>query len=197
MRRFHNVWTPVPKPDQVWRRAAESYPYLDIEVGAGVGYHAIQYARAHPDRFLIAIEKTSEKFTKFQNRLNHHEPIPNLFALQANAIQFIAQNIGEEEVNRYFILYPNPYPKAKQKNKRFMHMPFMYEMIKTLRSKGELTLSTNMSFYYEEAKQVLREVFEMRSVQDEKLPFNFTPRTHFEKKYLARGEECFNIIFRK
>ncbi len=56
----------IPKP----KSETFSYPEmpLDIEVGCGVGLHPIQYSLANPDRFLVALEHTREKFEKFHRR---------------------------------------------------------------------------------------------------------------------------------
>lgn len=169
--------------------------FLDIEIGCGVGFHPLFYARSNPGRFLIAIEKTSDKFDKFQRRYLNHKSPQNLIPIHANAVAWITHFIKPNTVDRYFILYPNPYPKDPQK--RFFAMPFMKYLIETLKKGGQITLATNEKDHYEEAKQLAIEYWNLDLVEDRIVLAKEQPRTHFEKKYLERGEICYNLIFAK
>ena len=174
---------------------------LDIEIGCGVGWHPIAYARKHPNRYLVAIEHTAEKFEKFARRLRRNPAARNLLAVHANAISWITHEVTTQSVDRYFLLYPNPYPKAKQRNQRWHAMPFMERLIATLKPGGELILATNLPAYAEEAEDLLVQHWGLiparkRLLMLPTLPEGF-PRTHFEKKYLEAGQICFDLVFRK
>jgi tRNA G46 methylase TrmB len=184
----------IPRPD--WDgRINRGYHFLDIEIGCGVGFHPISYARKNPDRLLVAVEKTTKKFEKFKRRFLNHKSPANLIPVHANAVAWITHYIQPESVDRYFILYPNPYPKNPQK--RFFAMPFMAYLIETLKPHGEITLATNEKFHADEARELGVQQWNLKLIKDEILPLDSTPRTHFEKKYLARGEACFNLKFLK
>lgn len=186
--------TEIPKP--IWDKELPSnFQNLDIEIGCGVGFHPIFYARNNPDRLLVAIEKTSEKFAKFERRyVNHHSPF-NLVPVHANAVAWITHYVKPLSVDKYFILYPNPYPKDPQK--RFFVMPFMTHLLETLKVGGHITLATNELFYAEEARKFASEYWKLEILEDSIVPISQQPRTHFEKKYLERGDICYNLIFAK
>lgn len=195
--KFRPIWQPIPKQAQSWRLAQNQRP-LTIEIGPGVGLHPIQYARQHPDRYIVAIEKTTEKFNKFYGRLENHPQLDNIFAVHANAIEWITKNIGHEEVSHYFLLYPNPYPKQAQQNKRLMNMPFMEHLIATMRPGATLTMATNMEFFYQEAKQQWDNVPCFKLNADLILDNSSqAARTHFERKYLAAGQKCYQLVYLK
>jgi tRNA G46 methylase TrmB len=196
MRRFKNPFAGRPENSE-FRQKKLPTQKLVVEIGCGVGLHPIQYAKSNPDAFIIAIEKTREKFLKFKGRLENHPELGNIYPVHASALHWIPQNILQEEVDQYFILYPNPYPKEKQKNKRFMHMPFMDYLLKTLKPGGLLEMATNKEFYYLEARNAMQNEWGMQLVSDMLVAKNTAPRTHFEKKYLLRGEHCYNMLFRK
>lgn len=170
---------------------------LDVEIGCGVGFHALRYAEAHPDRQLIAFERTVEKFEKFERRVRHHPKLANLFPVHGDAIAWITHSFLPESVDRYFILYPNPYPKESQRNLRFHFMPFFTRLRDTLKRGGSLTIATNEEFYAEEARHELRERWGMKLVDCRVISADARPRTHFEKKYLERGERCWNLVWTK
>jgi tRNA G46 methylase TrmB len=184
----------IPRP-QIDVKIPSQYSFLDIEIGCGVGFHPIDYGKKNPQRLLIAIEKTKEKFDKFERRLKKHPEIQNVVALHTNAIWWITHNVRECTVDRYFILYPNPYPKDEQK--RFFQMPFMSHLVETLKFGGTITLATNEKFYFEESLENAQKIWKLKVLENRILDFGEQPRTHFEKKYLERGENCYNLVLKK
>ncbi len=170
---------------------------LDVEIGCGVGLHPIQYAQAHPDRYLVAIEHMREKFAKFQRRVAHHH-LPNLLPVHANAISWISHCLHDNTVDNFFLLYPNPNLKGRDFHKRWYAMPFMEKMIACLRPSGRIHLATNIERYALEARANFEQVWHLKTLRFERLQERaWVPRTHFEKKYLARQQTCFDMIFEK
>ena len=58
-------------------------------------------------------------------------------------------------------------------------------------------LATNILDYWQEAQQYFTQVWHLEIVSSSILSAEFIPRTHFEKKYLSRGEVCYNLIVKK
>lgn len=174
---------------------------LDVEIGSGVGKHAIEYALKNPKRTLIAIDKSLVRHQKMMDQIHKHGKISNLIPIRENAVWFVTHEIQKEMVENYFFLYPNPYPKKRQGNKRWHRMPFMQHVIETLKPGGKIHVATNMKFFAEEAEEYLSKIWNLKLVEKisykglEQIPF--PPRTHFEKKYLERGQTCWNFIFLK
>lgn len=187
----------MPKPPDFHELKWSKSQPLDIEIGCGVGFHPIRYCLANPDRQLIAFEKTQEKMERFQSRLKNHPSLKNLTAIHGDAIAWITYGISSSQVDRYFTLYPNPYPKPAQRNKRFHAMPFNAHLLDSLKKNGQLILASNESFYCEEAIDFYTGHWGLKLVQEETLGAFHIPRTHFEKKYLSRGEVCRNLVFEK
>jgi len=74
-------------------------------------------------------------------------------------------------------------------------MPFFEFLISRLSPNGSITLASNIPEYIAEAEQQLKDVW--------KLPYekqtiaSDSARTHFEIKYLERGELCQQLIIAK
>ncbi|MGE3260301.1 MAG: SAM-dependent methyltransferase [Bacteriovoracia bacterium] len=187
----------IPLPPDFSPLALRTGMPLDIEIGCGVGFHPLKYARENPGRQLVAFERTAEKFARFQGRLAHHPALPNLRAIHGDAIPWITHGVSPGSVDRYFLLYPNPYPKESQRNLRFHEMPFFSVIVETMRVGGLLTLATNMDFYRAGAKEKITGEWGLELVTEGIVPAHAEPRTHFEKKYLARGEICWDLVFRR
>jgi tRNA (guanine-N(7)-)-methyltransferase len=167
---------------------------LNIEVGCGVGLHPIQYALQHPHERIIAIERTSHKFSKFNRRLANHN-VKNLFAAHTEATIFLPHLIEKTSVHRYFFLYPNPYPKSKHKNLRWGNSLFMQFVKETLLPQGELHFATNIKSYADELVTNLEAIgFKVNAYSE--VPTS-SRRTHFEIKYLKMGETCYSLVFKK
>lgn len=192
IRPFNKAAIPKPPGEAI----ALQTPHLFVEIGAGQGLFAVQFPQMYPDATLIAIERTQTRFAQLHQRITHN-PCPNVIPIRANAVHWIAHYLAEQSVDAYFILYPNPYPKASQRNKRFHAMPFMGHLIATLKPGGTLTLATNQAFYHAEAKAMLTQVWNLTCVSDRLISTGDRPRTHFEKKYLERGDRCTELVFRK
>lgn len=179
-----------------FKRAA-FFRAVDLEIGAGVGRFAIQRAQRYPDRALIAIEKTSERFGKFQRRILNHPGLTNLIAVHSEAASVITHFVPEQSLDSIFILYPNPYPKAKHRNLRWHNRAFMGFLLARLKPRGTVTVATNDEDYYLEALEMFGNAWHLDLVENRRILSTEPPRTHFEKKYLDRGEDCRNLVFKK
>ncbi len=182
----------VPKSEKFPEFTLPEPPY-DIEVGCGVGYHPIQYANRFPERTLIAIERTHERFSKFLGRVKGNGVGSNLIPIHSDALIWIVHHIPMNSVGRYFFLYPNPFPK----NKRWYTLPFMQYVIESLQDEGTISMATNIEELFLEAKKYFRDYWNLSIQEAKKIEKDSEPRTHFEKKYLSRGEECWNLVVSK
>lgn len=166
---------------------------IDLEIGCGVGLHPIRRALEHPERSLIALEHTRVKFDKFWGRyLNHNEP-KNLAPVHDNAISWVADHDFVDKFEEIFLLYPNPNPKRR--NQRWFCMPFFVCLIRSLKPGGRVTLATNLEFYFNEARAMALEEWKLTVISAG--VYEGVPRTHFEKKYMERGETCYQLVVQK
>lgn len=73
-------------------------------------------------------------------------------------------------------------------------MPFMAKVIETLVPGGKIHLRTNEEFYKEEAKHYLSDCWNLNLLEEETVQEGLT---HFERKYLERGQSCYKLVFQK
>lgn len=170
---------------------------VDVEIGAGQGLHAIQYCLQNPERTLIAIERTQNKFSSLKRRAENHPHIRNLVPLRADAVSVVTHMLSDKSIERFFLLYPNPYPKQRQANQRWHRHPFITCLHQKLVNGGSLSLATNLEWYASEAVLWLGNSGLFRLLEQRRVFKGERPRTHFEKKYLERGETCFDLRFEK
>ena len=163
-----------------------------VEIGAGKGKHALLFSAQNPQSQLIAIERTREKFLAMQKQ-HQIEGQANLTPIHADALPWVVHALYPQQVQQFFILYPNPEPHNPAQ--RWLNMPFFEFLISRLAHQGTVTLASNIPEYIAEAEQQLINVWKLPFVK-EVIPTT-SARTHFEVKYLERGELCQQLIISK
>src|SRR5690242_9585049 len=93
----------VPKPNLEVALNIEGYRGLDLEIGAGQGLHAMRYSAENPDRLLLAVERTVERFAQLARRQADHRR-ENLRIFHADAVSSVTHFLPEESLDRVFLL---------------------------------------------------------------------------------------------
>lgn len=163
-----------------------------VEIGAGKGKHALLFSASNPDKQLIAVERTREKFVAMQKQ-HVIEAQNNLQPIHADALPWVVHALFPAQVQQFFILYPNPEPHNPAQ--RWLNMPFFEFLLSRLEVGGTITLASNIPEYIAEAQQQLIDVWKLPFVKEVIAPDS--ARTHFEIKYLQRGELCQQLIITK
>lgn len=197
MRRFRPDLIPQPRLLSPFDFPGFGKP-VDLEIGCGVGMHSIRYAETHPNRTLIAVEHTQERFSKFYRRFLSHGSPSNLLPVHANAMSFVAHHIPPDSIARIFFFYPNP---PKSKGDIWYERPFFDFLLTRLQSDGMIRWVSNLETYGPEMDKWVRGRSDLewlccREVAD--IPSAvIRPRTHFERKYLERQERCWDRVLMK
>ena len=165
---------------------------LVLEIGAGKGKHALSFAMQNPDKHLIAIERTRNKFEAFK-KLAAQQNSANLTAIHADAIAWIVHAIAPNSIDSIYILYPNP--EQHNPNQQWLNMPFFEFLLSRLQVGGEIILATNIETYMDNAEQQANEVWCLPNTRSQVV--SSSQRTHFEVKYLARQETCWELGMKK
>lgn len=163
-----------------------------VEIGAGKGKHALLFSGQNPNKKLIAVERTREKFLAMQKQ-HGIEGQSNFQPVHADALPWVVHALFPAQIEQFFILYPNPEPHNPAQ--RWLNMPFFEFLISRLQVGGTITLASNIPEYIEEAQKQLIDVWKLPFVK-EVIPAT-SARTHFEIKYLERGELCQQLIITK
>ncbi|AAZ18911.1 probable methyltransferase [Psychrobacter arcticus 273-4] len=165
---------------------------LVLEIGAGKGKHALSFAMQNSDKYLIAIERTRNKFEAFK-KLAAQQNSANLTAIHADAIAWIVHAIAPNSIDSIYILYPNP--EQHNPNQQWLNMPFFEFLLSRLQAGGKIILATNIETYMDNAEQQANEVWCLPNTRSQVA--SSSQRTHFEVKYLARQETCWELSMKK
>lgn len=171
---------------------AINHPQIALEIGAGKGKHALQFAQQQPQMPLYAIERTREKYTVMQ-ALSTAAQLDTFYPIHADAIPWVVHALNPAQVQQCFILYPNPEPHNA--SQRWLNMPFFEFLLSRLADDATIVLASNIADYIAEAELQLQQLWKLPYVK-QKIASD-SARTHFEVKYLARGELCQQLIISK
>lgn len=105
--------------------------YIIIDSGCGVGLSSVKIARLNPsipviglDRSFVRLSKSASNVYNSENMESSESPA-NLILLRAEISDFLLLILRERVewvVRAHYLLYPNPYPKAKHLQRRWHGM---------------------------------------------------------------------------
>ncbi len=191
MRKFNADHIPIPQHNP---RFPQNRGALHLEIGAGVGKHALGFAESNKESYLVALERTMAKFNKFYRAYEQAGCPNNLLPIHADAIHWLVHNVNQPSFHSIFILYPNPEPKNK--NQRWIHSPAFGFLWDLLLPAGKLYLASNLPHYIEEFYQGARENWQIHKRRRYPIAKG-SDRSHFEAKYLKRGDVCQEVELQK
>ena len=189
---FKSQLVPRPQINTYVPLLEEKNSCWELEIGAGNGEFSYHRAFQNPQINIVAIEKTRHQFKKMDSE---NKP-SNLWTLHTNAVWWVTHFVPENFLSSIFILYPNPYPKKKQFNLRWVNRPFMDFLLRRLKKNGILEIRTNEKFYFQETLDQMKKKFSYMKCHKVCRIQNQNPETVFERKYLSRMP-CYKINFIK
>ena len=111
---------------------------LWLEVGFGGGEHALAQVRAHPEATLIACEVFENGICSLLSALvpegdEAEAPLPPNLHLWTDDARVLLRTLPDASLDRLFLLFPDPWPKARHAKRRFVHpamLPLLARVLK-------------------------------------------------------------------
>ncbi len=173
---------------------------VHIEIGSGRGTFLLNQAKELPDDNFLGIEWANKYYRHAVDRIGRWG-LKNVRIIQTEAAGFIADFLPDNCVNCYHIYFPDPWPKRKHHKRRLLCPDNLQQLIRTLKTGGQIRIATDHADYFEEIKQ-------LTAAQNEKLEeVEFLPAsgagneektgTNYERKFLKRGKNIYTLALRK
>ena len=132
-----------------WRaQFAHKEAPLCLEIGMGRGGFAFAMAFRHPECNYLALEIRPEMIYTALER--HGQPPDNLRFLWCDATR-LSEIIGNGELAKIYINFPDPWPKKRHAKRRLVHPKFLALYRQALSAEGELLFKTDQANLYQEA----------------------------------------------
>ena len=127
---------------------------IDVELGCADGRFSFELAKAHPDRFVVGLD-IREKIIERNLRRVRLEGPPNLTFAYVNINVDLDRVFGTAAVDRFHLLFPDPWFKARHHKRRVVDPWALGVMRRQLRPGGELHVASDV---YEIALEALAEL---------------------------------------
>jgi tRNA (guanine-N7-)-methyltransferase len=177
-------WPEVPfaiTPRETW-----------LEVGFGGGEHAFELAAGNPDVGYIAAEVFETGICSLLSRIapDHVEqpaPPANLRLFTDDARPLL-RGMADGALSKLFLMFPDPWPKARHAKRRFVHPELVAETARALRAGGEWRIASDDPTYQQWTDEVLaaQDVFTVTRVTSRPAGW---PATRYEAKAIAAGRQ--------
>jgi tRNA (guanine-N7-)-methyltransferase len=116
-----------------------------LEVGFGAGEHLVALAGQHPHAGLIGAEPYEMGMAKILTKLEE-KPL-NTVRLHEGDGREIVETLPEASLGRFFLLFPDPWPKTRHHKRRFLQMEMLDQLARVLVPGGELRFATDDKSY--------------------------------------------------
>jgi tRNA (guanine-N7-)-methyltransferase len=159
---------------------------LILDSGCGTGHASRFLAANNADRLIIGVDKSSHRLGKGGLDSNF-ELQENCLLVKMNLVDFwrLAVEYGWQ-LEKHYLLYPNPWPKAKHLRRRWYAHPVFPQLLKL---GGELELRCNWRLYAEEFQASMNFIAPGSCILTE---FAEPPGISlFEQKYLKQGHQLY------
>ncbi|MCC5790533.1 MAG: tRNA (guanosine(46)-N7)-methyltransferase TrmB [Opitutales bacterium] len=132
-------------------KAARSLPDslpLVLEIGCGHGHFLTSVAEKDPSRYYVGIDVAQGRIQRARRKTTLRD-IPNLEFHLADARLFLSF-LKPKQCSQIFVLFPDPFPKEKQKKHRLMQGEFLQTCHRILNTDGYLFFRTDVFDYFQE-----------------------------------------------
>jgi tRNA (guanine-N7-)-methyltransferase len=164
-----------------------------LEVGFGGGEHAYALSIANPGVGIIAAEVFENGICSLLSRLAPEgvvDPVPpaNLRLFTDDARQLIRE-MPDGALAKLFLMFPDPWPKARHAKRRFVHPELLSEAARVLVKGGEWRIASDDPTYQAWTDEVLaaQSAFIVES-RTETRPEGWPP-TRYEAKAISAGRQ--------
>lgn len=174
-----------PATDEVW-----------LEIGFGGGEHLAWQAGANPRVGILGCEPFINGVAKLVSEINDTN-LTNV-RLLADDARFLLEKLKPASISRVFILYPDPWPKLRQKKRRFVNDETLALISAALKNDGELRFASDIPDYVQwtlkhiAAHNTLGKskfIWKNNSLLECRERPDDWPQTRYEQKALREGRE--------
>ena len=122
---------------------------LEVELGSGDGSFLAEYARRHPERNFIGVERLLGRIRKL-DRKGRRAGLTNLRGVRIESSYFLEYLLPPRSAAALHIYFPDPWPKRKHRRHRLINERFPALARQALAPGGTVYLRTDDQDYFEQ-----------------------------------------------
>lgn len=157
---------------------------LEVELGSGDASFLVEYARRHPDRNFIGVERLLGRMRKLE-RKGRRAGLKNLRGVRIECSYFLERLLPPQSASALHVYFPDPWPKQRHLKNRLVNERFPQLARTALTPGGVVYLRTDDADYFKQMTNVFASSADFRPMET---PPELTATcTDFEKEFQARG----------
>lgn len=158
-----------------------SQEYVVLEIGFGDGENLINSARINPNFFYIGADPFLNTTAKCLSKILQYN-IKNI-VIWPDDIRKILKFIPNNSISEIKILFPDPWPKKKHRNRRLIQNKFIETIYPIIKHQGTITISTDHDLLKNWVLQKFQNYTEFELLVESSDDWRFRPRDCFQTKY--------------
>ena len=181
-----------------WSEVFENNHPIHIEIGMGKGRFLMDLAAFNPNINYIGIERYTSVLLRAVQKIEEN-PLPNVRFLCVDATT-LPEVFAEEEVNRIYLNFSDPWPKDRHARRRLTSSEFLARYDQFLAKNGRLEFKTDnvglFDFSLEEINNSERWHIDVHTYdlhEDPMLNFG-NVMTEYEEKFSSKGNPICKLI---
>jgi len=205
----------IKKPDGMQLNLKTFFPFSPdafwLETGFGGGEHLAKQAFLHPKIGFVGAEPFLNGVASLLTHINgsHETPFkkenPLIEQGRSDNIRIYPDDIRplfpffeDETFSRIFVLYPDPWPKSRHEQRRFLVKENLKELYRLLKKDGELRVATDVEAYALWAMEEIQNsaLFTLKNTNLHQAPSDWIP-TRYEQKGIKAGRTPFYLTYQK
>ena len=165
---------------------------LEVELGSGDGSFLVNYAKLHPERNFLGVERLLGRLRKL-DRKGRREGLMNLRGVRIESAYFLEYLLPRHSAVALHLYFPDPWPKRKHRRHRLVNERFPALAHQALAAGGRIYLRTDDEDYFAQILDVFRASSAFRAVDT---PAELSALlTDFEKDFHARGVQTLRAAY--
>ena len=162
-----------PGKDEVW-----------LEIGFGGGEHVSGQAKAHPNVGILASEVFFEGIAKLLGQIEDTD-LENVRVWPEDGRELV-EGLAPNSIDRAFILFPDPWPKARHQKRRIIQPDFLDAISRIMKPGGRVRFATDVRSYADEALErfLAHPNFEWTAIEAD--DWRNAPEDHIQTRYQTK-----------
>ncbi len=166
---------------------------LEVELGCGDASFLIGYARRHPDRNFIGVERLLGRIQKLDKK-GRRDGLTNTRGVRIESSYFLEFLLPLHSATALHVYFPDPWPKKKHRRHRLIGESFPALARQALAAGGTVFLRTDDVDYFQQMNEVFAAVKEFERTETPPALAEIT--TDFEREFNAQGIPTLRAAFR-
>ncbi len=166
-----------------------------LEIGIGMAEHFINQCKLAPSKFFIGCEPYLNGIANCL-KLAADNDITN-FRLWPDDADLILKNIPPSSLDKIYLLFPDPWPKTKQKKRRFGQIDRIKLLKDLLKKDGEFIFASDIEDYFTDILSIAISLGFADNSKISNSPHEGYIQTKYHSKAIEEGRQAKFLILRK